>query len=211
MKLTSLALTILTILTSAAIGSGVTWLVMTRFLPAKDNENIPSYLRGDPEDWLLPPDSTMESIFHAPEARDILAAPESITLHERVSGPGENAITYGDYSFSSKGTEVSTPNEKPLLYSVRSISSYGMMTACLFNPVVLMRCTRQGHSLDLLFCFSCNDLRAFPDRQETRETYMGAGITPQGRRAFITYLSRALPSNEALRKLYAEYPHLRVD
>jgi hypothetical protein len=157
----------------------------------------------DPSGWLFPPDFHIEGII--PDAADLqaLQTPDRVTLYQRCKADVPGAIQIAGFHFSPQGTEVSGDDRTKLLDLTRSISAYGPPSMCMFDPGVLMHCERSGYVLDLLFCFSCDDVYAL--RGQKHERAFGAGISDIGRRLFLQHFTRALPKYTELKDLYQAY------
>jgi hypothetical protein len=76
----------------------------------------------------------------------------------------------------------------------------------MFKPVVMLRINRGDQNLDMLFCFSCNDV--YSDIEGTR---IDAEISEAGRRSFIRYFHQILPANKDLKQVYGSYLKIYED
>ncbi|WP_395739264.1 hypothetical protein [Prosthecobacter sp.] len=167
-----------------------------------------------PAGWLFPPDFHIEAII--PDASDlqVLQAPDRVTLHPVCKADTPGAITIAGFHFSPQGTALSGDPRSDLLEVTRSLGAYGPPSMCSFRPGVLMHCERSGHVLDLLFCFSCDDVYAF--KGEKHERAFGAGMSDLGRRLFLEHFTKALPQFTELKDLYQAYdlpastPHVEL-
>jgi len=200
----------LTLIAAASLGmlGGmlVTWIGPR--IVSERRANLPRTLRyfdGHPEQWLLPPGSTVEGFLTDPEARHILDAPDRIVVHPAAPNSDPDPIIVAGYRFGSKGTAADASIEDTLLLATRSISSYAPRSAGVFTPDVLMRCTREGRTLNLLFSFDYLDIDACLDGQGSVEAPMGAGLTPIGAKVFITCFAKVLPEYQRIQKLYQGY------
>lgn len=169
--------------------------------------NAPSppktHFEEEPEQWLLPPNLKLKDIFQEPGALEIIEKPEKITIHHAAGLLDRSPIKYRDYAFVRSGKEITGEVRDKLRLSINSLSVYRMPSMCMFKPGVLLRFEANAHSVDVLFCFSCNDLNAYLD--ESTEASMGIGMSEIGREVFLHYLAKASPENAELQKLYRPY------
>ncbi|WAC19119.1 hypothetical protein OVA24_17980 [Luteolibacter sp. SL250] len=188
-------------LISAILASAITWFICRG---REKGEPSPGYLHRDtPEQWLLEPGTTIDDVFMGDTAPWILEAPDTITLHERFRGKQDPNLhlLHGSHAFRKEGVEPPADLRQPLLHIVGSVSTYRNPSACLFEPLVLIRFSREGRHLDTLWCFSCKDMRAWTVVDGKAGERGGAGISHEGKTAIISCLSRALPSNAELKNL----------
>jgi hypothetical protein len=181
-------------LTGAVAGAAVTWGVIAH--DWKEPPPPPLAYNEDmgPEQWLLPPGSTMENVF-MDGALLVLEDPDQVTLHELSNEPpGEapDAIVHDGHAFHATGKDARL---ELLLHTVRSISAYRGLSMCEFKPAVLLRFTQDDRHLDLLFCFGCRDMLAFLDGRPCG----GAGMSDDGYESFLYYFRKVLPENELLK------------
>ncbi len=201
-----------TLLIGVALGAALTVVYLRQ--PGEVSKEAPKEVSKQPRlslkvfhpfasGWLFPPDFHIEGII--PDASDLqaLQTPARVTLHPRCKADVPDAIQIAGFHFMPQGTEVSGEPRTNLLDLTRSISAYGPPSMCAFGPGVLMRCEGKGHVLDLLFCFSCDDVHAF--RGPKHEQAFGAGMSDLGRRLFLQYFTLALPENAELKALYQAY------
>lgn len=162
-----------------------------------------THFEDEPDQWLLPSDLKLKDIFREPGALEIIDKPDKITIHQTAGLLDLSPIKCGNYAFARSGKEITGEVRDRLRLSITSLSAYRMPTACMFQPGVLLRFAANGHSVDVLFCFSCNDLRAYLD--ESDKASMGIGISGIGREVFLHYFAKVLPENAELQKLYQAY------
>ncbi len=183
------------------IGVGLTAACVTYFRPDRPERRLMlNVFHPDPAQWLFPPDFHIDGVITDSSALQTVRTPDRVTIHRRCKASDPDSIKIKDFHFYSQGTEVSGDRRTSLLDLTRSISAYGPPSICMFEPGVLMRCERNGYTLDLLFCFSCNDVFAFTRPND--EMTFGAGISDLGRRLFLQHFALALPKATELQNLY---------
>lgn len=195
----SKTISVLSALGGAVAGAAIMWGISFAKQPTSPSVHHRP-LEENSEQWLLPPGTTLAGIYRD-GATDILEAPDKLTLHplsDKPPGDAPDAIVHEDHAFQPIGTEVKLD---PVLYTLRSLSSYRSITMCEFKPAVLLRITRDGRHLDLLFCFSCHDILAYLDGAPCG----GAGMSDEGYRSFLRYFHHILPDNKPLKSVHDSF------
>jgi hypothetical protein len=146
------------------------------------------------EDWLLEADFSVSRLYAEPMAQSILEAPESISIHRS----GADGISLLGYSFATHGVTPSEEDARIPLKTFRAPNAYTGISACEFNPGVLVRLKRNQHKLDLLVCFSCEDVLGVLD--EEKSVSLGAGLSDVGVGALRSVFRRAFPNDSAFKK-----------
>jgi hypothetical protein len=193
-----------TLSTGILIGVGLTAACVTYFRADRPERRLMfNVFHPDPAQWLFPPDFHIDGVISDSSALQAVRTPDRVTIHQRCKASDPDSIKIKDFYFCPQGTEVSGDRRTSLLDLTRSISAYGPPSICIFEPGVLMRCERSGYTLDLLFCFSCNDVFAFAGKDH--DAVFSVGISDLGRRLFLQYFTLALPKATELQNLYHAY------
>jgi hypothetical protein len=150
--------------------------------------------QAEPHWWLLPADFSISSIYTEADARSVLEAPGSIRIHR--SGPGGGISLLGHH-FASDGIAPSTEDAQLLLKAFHAPNAYSGLSECAFDPGVLVRMKRDEHQLDLLICFSCEDMAWVLDGDETGSSM--AGLSDIGIGTLRSIFHRAFPAEEAFK------------
>jgi hypothetical protein len=122
-----------------------------------------------PYSWLLPADFQSSQVFNFVGAQEIIRYPDSVTIH-RASSTG---ISLMGYNFSARGAPVSNEDIQILQDVVTSPTTYSMTSACIFSPGVLYRLAKGDRRLDLLICFTCEDMGWIADEDESKSATIG--------------------------------------
>jgi hypothetical protein len=194
-------------LTIGGTATTLYWAHTIRALPSVPKKDSPRVDHSDllavTNAWLLPPGSTFETVCPSPVARRILEAPDKVTIHPAVEKNTLGALTVGGFYFGSQEVLVEEPFRHSLLFALRSVSSYRALSSCLFSPVVLVRCTRDDTTLNMLFCLTCDDVRSSLDPPAGDDFVLSGGLSSLGRSSFIIQFSHLLPMSKPLQDLLA--------
>lgn len=148
--------------------------------------------KGDhpqPQSWLLSDGINLSKIFE-PSALTVLEAPDRITIHRAGHG-----IEVFGHSFSTKGATPTADDAKNLHATFHALNAYTPISGCGFQPGVLVRLTRGEHRLDLLICFSCEDMMAALDGKLAG----GAGLSDLGVGSLRAVFRRVFPDDSAFK------------
>ena len=146
-----------------------------------------------PYSWLLPAEFQSSQVFDFVGAQEIIGAPDSVTVH-RASSAGFSLM---GHSFSTIGTPVSNEDIKILQDVVTSPTTYSGTSACIFSPGVLYRLAKGDRHLDLLICFSCEDMGWIADEDQSKSGMIG--LSDIGIGSFRYLSSHAFPSDPAFK------------
>jgi hypothetical protein len=124
--------------------------------------------------WLTGPDFAVPKLYVDPDAISILEAPESIQIHR--AGPGTIALL--ESTFEDAGITPSAEDAEILIKAFNSANAYTGRSACINEPGVLVRLKRDETQLDLLVCFSCEDLEWVLDEDATLSAGPGSSGCP---------------------------------
>lgn len=149
--------------------------------------------RDDAHQWLLNADFSVSKLYTEPDALLVLEAPDSIHIHRAGSG----SISLLDHSFATEGVTPSAEDAQMLLKTFRAPNAYTAISACSFDPGVLVRLRRDEHQLDLLVCFSCEDIAWVLDEDESLSSM--AGLSDIGIGTLRSIFRRAFPNDPAFK------------
>lgn len=147
----------------------------------------------DPQQWLLPKDFTLSRIYNEPDALAVLDLPEVITIHRAASA----GLTILGHTFASEGVSPTSEDAKILHATFHSHNTYTGVSACVFDPGVLVRLKSNEHSVDLLVCFQCNDIAWVLDGREKDAPH--AGISELGTGVLRSVFQRVFPEDVAFK------------
>lgn len=102
------------------------------------------------------------------------------------------------HSFSATGMSVSNEDIQILKDVVTSPTSYSGTSACIFSPGVVYRLTKGDRRLDLLICFSCEDMGWIADEDQSKSATIG--LSDIGIGSFRYLSSHAFPSDPAFKQ-----------
>ena len=146
--------------------------------------------------WLLGPDFSVPKLYVDPDAISVLEAPESIQIHR--AGPG--TITLLEETFDAEGITPSAEDAQILIKAFNSANAYTGISACAFEPGFLVRLKRDEHQLDVLVCFSCEDIAWVLDEDATLSSGPGGiGLSDIGIGTLRSVFRRAFPNDPAFR------------
>ena len=149
--------------------------------------------RAEPQWWLLPKDYSLAKLYTEPDALSVLDAPDAITVHRaRPSG-----VSVLGYTFATEGISPTPDDAKTLRATFHALNAYTPVSACAFEPGVLIRLRRGEHSLDLLICFTCEDIAWVLDGHETHAPQ--AGLSDLGIGTLRTVFRRIFPDDPAFK------------
>lgn len=145
---------------------------------------------------LLGPDFSVPKLYVDPDAISVLEAPESIQIHR--AGPGN--ISLLESTFDAAGITPSAEDAEILIKAFNSANAYKGRSACINEPGVLVRLKREDHQLDLLVCFSCEDLEWVLDEDPTLSSGPGViGLSDIGIGTLRSVFRRAFPNDPAFK------------
>ena len=147
-----------------------------------------------PYSWLLPAEFQSSQVFDFVGAQEIIGDPDSVSVH-RASSTG---ISLMGHNFSATGTPVSSEDIQILQDVVTSPTTYSGTSACIFSPGVLYRLAKGDRRLDLLICFSCEDMGWIADEDNSKSSIIGLSDIGIGSFRFLS--SHAFPSDPAFRQ-----------
>ena len=147
----------------------------------------------EPQWWLLPKDYSLSKLHTEPDALSVLDAPDVITVHR--AGPG--GISVLGHTFATEGISPTPDDAKTLRATFHALNAYTAVSACTFEPGVLVRLRRGEHSLDLLVCFTCEDIAWVLDGHETDAPQ--AGLSDLGIGTLRSVFRRVFPKDPAFK------------
>ena len=146
--------------------------------------------------WLSGPDFSVPKLYVDPDAISVLEAPESIQIHR--AGPG--TISLLESTFDAAGITPSAEDAQILIKAFNSANAYTGRSACIDEPGVLVRLKRDENQLDLLVCFSCEDLEWVLDEDATLSAGPGViGLSDLGIGTLRSVFRRAFPNDPAFK------------
>ena len=184
---------IIGVLVGSLLGSGGT-LLWQRLITGQSPPERTHHGKGEhpePHSWLLPPDFQSSQVFSFEGAQDIIKAPDWVTVY-RASSTG---MTVFGHIFSREGVRLSSDDVAILRDVITSPTTYSATSMCIFSPGVLYRITRGERHIDLLICFSCEDMGWIADEDTSRSATIG--LSDIGIGSFRLLSSRAFPSDTA--------------
>lgn len=195
MRLRFLLGTLFGILLGGAAGWGLQTYLEHKLLPQASPSDTRLYEEPSPEDvavWLMPKDFGVSSVFSDERALRCVLNPEPVTAHVADK---KGSLKLFDYRFSSEGVLIKQA-DLPILKQVwEAPNTYRPVSACMFNPGVLLECKNGGDSVKIIICFSCKDmLWVLNDRESNRG---GMGLTEYGMNTLKAILHRPFPDNPA--------------
>jgi len=183
------------LLIGALLTSGA-FLARQHYAPHISPASSRHYSKDDhdhPQGWLLPKDFTLAKLYTEPDALSVLDAPDVITIHRAGAG----SITVLGHTFSTDGVSPEPDDAKTLHATFHALNAYTGVSACAFSPGVLVRLKRSGHRLDLLVCFSCEDIAWVLDGHETPAPQ--AGLSDLGIGSLRSVFRHAFPNDAAFK------------
>jgi hypothetical protein len=146
--------------------------------------------------------SRVEALYGGPDGMAAIETPEKVTAY-RVIRPG--ILKYvrapdmlAGYEILSGPVDVDAASAAELgaIFADDSIYDWERAKACEFEPGVALRFARAGSNLDVLLCFSCDELAAF--REDKR---LGSEDFDVARPRLLAVVKRLFPGDEKIQSL----------
>jgi hypothetical protein len=195
MRLRFLLGTLFGIFLGGAAGWGLQTYLQHKLLPHAAPLDSSTPEEPSPEDaavWLMPRDYGVKDAFDDEKALRCVLNPESVTAYlADKKGP----LKLCDYRFSSDGVPVEKSNIPFLRKVWEAPNAYRPVSACMFNPGVLLECKNGGDAVKIIICFSCQDmLWVLNDHEDKRG---GMGLTEYALMTLKAVLRQSFPDNPA--------------
>jgi hypothetical protein len=121
----------------------------------------------------------------------------------RVGEPGKPTIdTIDTCSITSTGNDQGSPFADSLSNLVLADSSYDTYDdLCVIDPAVIFRLWHGAQHVDVILCFTCNELQVVTDLPNGDQQYLYDGTFSPVRLRFLELAKRALPHDKVIQRL----------
>lgn len=135
-----------------AVGSSFVWVMRQAPPKQRISSRQVTSARWDIDRLFV--DVSLSDIYTEQWMHETLSQPDSISLHQATS---DGTIAYGEFHFSAEGTPLGVEDRLIVSKLLRSMTAYqvGLGLACAYQPGVLLRIQRDGHTIDYPICFGC--------------------------------------------------------
>ena len=125
----------------------------------------------------------------------IIQSPSEVSVQ---MAEGNTPLTHGPYKFTGATHHFNAEGRKNLSTLFQSPNAYRGVTACGFNPVLLITFKKDNGSVEILVCLGCQDI-AIPGKEPDHDGAT-AGLTDIGMSALLFELLKVFPEDETILK-----------
>jgi len=145
--------------------------------------------------YTLPEDFSPKSMYGEQGTYELVKEADSIFIS---LADKEGEVQVGPYRFTKSETALGKEDLRLAREVLLSPNSYRGVSACSFNPGVLLRVKRKEEEVFILVCLSCSDMAVSKTKKE--EVYPLIGLSRIGSDSILYVLLGMFPNEEGLRK-----------
>lgn len=137
----------------------------------------------------------LKGLATAKKVRAYRTHPNNLMGAERKTFKGPRV---GDYKITSKAVSVSAAQHKSLVAILQNPKTYDFdrAKACKFNPGVAIQMEVGKHTLSLLFCFGCKEMRMYVNNEIT-----GSEDFDNANKELVAMVKALFPKDKAIQGL----------
>lgn len=155
------------------------------------------------------PDATPEIFMGGPENLALVNSAKAIKVF-RILNPAQkskpkNVVIIDGQQCTAAAVNVAGQEVQQVIVAMSDMTNFGGALKCDFDPGVIFRFEADGHTLDVIICFHCQEMVLYGDGAVVRRPFKWAStknaFSKPAHLAFVAMAKKAFPKDAEIQKL----------